>query len=202
MDTKRKNDIRIKAQEISRKSEQFQMIHATYACQMLIKEIVMNDYVKKYDDLAERIEKKMLAGVGYEKEIKEKEKLEYLINQRSFHIDVAYIETSSEDSARVIKINNAFVINLSRTLAERIVDSNGEFNYDVIRKIRRLMSHELGHLALHTEELLQIESTQGSKLITDMEKEIEADYFSEELLDLRKQRNKKIHEDGGAHIKY
>lgn len=202
MDNKRKEEIQQKAMEVSRKSEQFQLIHATYACQMLIKQIVMDDYVKQYKFLSERIEEKMLKGANFEKEIEEKARLEVLIKQRSFHIDVAYIETSSDDAARVVKINNAFVINLSKSLAEHIFDSNGDYNYDIIRQIRKLMSHELGHLALHTNELLQIDSTQGSKLIDDDEKENEADCFGEELLELRKLRNEKIYHDGGAHTKY
>lgn len=202
MNTERKNEIREIARNVSRTSEQFQLIHATYACQMLIKQIVMVDYQKKYDKLSADIVERMMNGLSYEKERKEKERLDILIKQRSFHIDVAYIESSSEDAARVVKINNAFVIHLSKSLVKRIFDKNGDYNYDAIRKVRKLMSHELGHLALHTEELLQIESTQGSKLINDMDKEEEATFFGNELLELRKERNRKIYQDGGAHEKF
>lgn len=202
MNTTRKNEIKQIAQKVSHTSEQFQLIHATYACQMLIKEIVMDDYTKKYDNLLERIKKKADAGVKDEKEQEEKKQLEALIKRRSFHIDVAYIEATSDDVARVVKINNAFVINLSKSLARRIFYPNGNYNYEVIHKIRELMSHELGHLILHTNELLEIDSTQGSKLITDPEKEYEADFFGETLLELRKIRNGKIYQDGGAHNKF
>lgn len=201
MDTERKSEIQQTAKNVSRTSEQFQLIHATYACQMLIKQVVMADYKKKYDELSDKIEKKILEGRNYEKDQEEKERLDILIKQRSFHIDVAYIETSSEDAARVIKINNAFVINLSKSLADHIFDSNGDYNYDTIRKIRKLMSHELGHLALHTDELLQIDSMQGSKLIKDADREEEASYFGDKLLELRRIRNEKIYQDGGAHKK-
>lgn len=81
------------------------------------------------------------------------------------------------------------------------MDSNGDYNYDTIRKIRKLMSHELGHLALHTDELLQIDSMQGSKLIKDADREEEASYFGDKLLELRRIRNEKIYQDGGAHKK-
>ena len=188
-----------RSQDVSKTSEQFQLIHATYACQMIIKQIVMNDYIKKYDELASRIEEKMCAGVNYEKEQEEKEQLDMLIKQRSFHIDVAYIDTTSDDVARVVKIQNAFVINLSKSLAKNIFSEDGNYNYNIIHKIRELMSHELGHLILHTNELLQIDGTQGSKLITDPEKEEEADFFGNELLELRKMRNRKLCQDGGAH---
>lgn len=202
MDTGRKKEIQQIAYDVSRTSEQFQLIHATYACQMIIKQVVMEDYIKKYDELSERIENKMLAGSNYEFEQEEKEQLDLLIRQKSFHIDVAYIETTSEDVARVIKIKNAFVINLSKSLARSIFSEDGNYNYETIYKIRKLMSHELGHLILHTNELLQIDSTQGSKLITNPEKEEEADFFGEKLLEFRKMRNEKVYQDGGAHKKF
>ncbi len=200
MDTKRKREIQKVAEDVSKRSEQFQLIHATYACQMMIKQIVMNDYAKKYDELTSLIENKVIAGVNDEKEQKEKKRLDNLIKQKSFHIDVDYIDSPSEDTARVVKIQNAFVIYLSKSLAKHIFFEDGNYNYEVIRKIRKLMSHELGHLILHTDELLQIDSTQGSKLIADPEKEEEANLFGKNLLELRKLRNEKLHEDGGAHI--
>lgn len=55
METKRKKEIKKIAEDVSHTSEQFQLIHATYACQMLIKQVVMNDYSKKYDDLLQHI---------------------------------------------------------------------------------------------------------------------------------------------------
>ena len=202
MDTKRKGEIKEIAQNVSNVSEQFQLIHATYACQMLIKQMVIDEYTKKYDDLLKNIEKKIIAGRKYEEEQKEKERLDMLIKQRSFHIDIAYIDTSSDDVARIVKIDNAFVINLSKSLAKQIFHPDGSYNYEIIHKIRNLMSHELGHLMLHTNELLNIESTQGSKLITYPEKEEEADYFGTQLLECRKWRNQKIYQDGGAHKKF
>lgn len=201
MNSIKKQEIKQKAEKISHSSEQFQLIHATYACQMFIKQIVIDDYNKKRDELRERIESKMIKGISYEKDTAEKDRLDALIRQRSFHIDVAYIECS-EDSARVVKMDNAFIIYISKSLLKNIFDSNGQYNYQVISKIRNLMSHELGHLVLHTNELLQIDSMQGSKLIQDADKEEEADYFGQELLRLRKLRNQKIYQDGGAHMKY
>lgn len=200
MNTERENEIQKIAEDVSRASEQFQLIHATYACQMIIKQVVMDEYKKKYDELSSRIEEKMCAGANYEKEQEEKEQLDALIKQRSFHIDVAYINATSDDVARVIKIQNAFVINLSQSLANHIFNGDGSYNYNVIHKIRELMSHELGHLILHTNELLQIDSLQGSKLITDPKKEMEANLFGKKLIDLRKIRNEKLYQDGGAHV--
>ena len=202
MDTKRKNEINDIAKRVSHISEQYQLIHATYACQMLVKQIIMDEYTKKYDELSKRIEEKICAGAKYDKEQSEKEEIDALIKQRSFHIDVAYIETTSDDAARIVKINNAFVINLSKSLAKQIFKSDGSYNYVVIHKIRELMAHELGHIVLHTKDLFYIDSTQGSKLIIDPEKEEEADLFGADLLELRKLRNERVYQDGGAHKKF
>lgn len=202
METKRKKEIKKIAEDVSHTSEQFQLIHATYACQMLIKQVVMNDYSKKYDDLLQRIAEKLDAGANDEKEQEEKNHLDMIIKQQSFHIDVNYITAPSDDAARVVKIQNAFVIYLSKELVNQVFSEDGNYNYNIIHKIRELMSHELGHLILHTDELLQIDSTQGSKLITDPEKEEEANLFGQNLLELRKLRNEKLYQDGGAHINF
>jgi len=202
MDTKRKIEIGDIAKNVSRISEQYQLIHATYACQMLVKQIITDEYTKKYDDLSKRIEDKICQGLKYDQERLEKEELDRLIKQRSFHIDVAYINTTSDDVARIVKIDNAFVINLSKSLAKQIFNPDGSYNYVVIHKIRELMAHELGHIALHTRELFYINSTQGSKLIIDSEKEEEADLFGKNLLKFRKIRNERVYHDGGAHNKF
>ncbi len=202
MNTTRKNEIHDIAEKVSLISEHYQLIHATYACQMLIKQTIIDECIKKYDELSIRIEEKMCAGLNYDKEQSKKEELDALIKQRSFHIDVAYINTTSNDTARIVKINNAFVINLSKSLAKQIFNSDGSYNYTVIHKIRELMAHELGHLILHTKELLYNDSTQGSKLIRDPQKEEEANLFGENLLEFRKIRNEKVYHDGGAHKKF
>ena len=202
MDTKRITEIGDIAKKVSHISEQYQLIHSTYACQMLVKQIIMDEYTKKYDELSDRIEKKISEGHKYDQEQLEKEELDMLIKQRSFHIDVAYIDTTSDEAARIVKIDNAFVINLSKSLATQIFNTDGSYNYVTIHKIRKLMAHELGHIALHTKELFYINSTQGSKLIIDPKKEEEADLFGKNLLELRKLRNEIIYQDGGAHKKF
>ncbi|MBQ9437307.1 MAG: ImmA/IrrE family metallo-endopeptidase [Lachnospiraceae bacterium] len=196
MDADRKKEIREKALEVSKGAERFQLIHATYAARGMIKEIVTDYYKKRYDSLSARVREKMDKGIDdVDAEMKEKKELDAMVKQSSFHIDVDYINTYDEDTARVVKINNAFVINLPKSLADRIFDKNGEYNYEVIHKIRGLMAHELGHLLLHTGDLLQIDGTQGSKLITNDEKELEARYFADELIELRKKRNEKLYTD-------
>jgi Zn-dependent peptidase ImmA (M78 family) len=55
-----------------------------------------------------------------------------------------------------------------------------------IPNLRKLVGHELGHLALHLDELLtKTGHTLGTKAIQDPVKESDADKFAEELIRLR-----------------
>lgn len=78
---------------------------------------------------------------------------------------------------------------------ENTVDKDAGYNQDIFAKTRRLVSHELGHLVLHTDDLLKIEGTQGSLDIKDDEKEEEANLFGEKLIELRSDRNKKMYQN-------
>ena len=198
MDSLRKNEIRSKAKEINDLSEQFQLIHATYATQEFIKKIVKEFYQEKLDSLGARIAEKLKVDANISEELEEKENLENLIKRNRAIINIGYININDENVARVVKVDNAFTIYLASSLRDSIFTEKNEYNYKTIQKIRELMSHELGHLALHTKELLLEDSTQGSLNIKDDEKEIEANFFGKELLNLRKERNKKIRYDGGA----
>ena len=198
MDAKRKKEIRERAEEVENIAEHYQLMHATYACQSLIRESIIRHFTVQYKELKQKIEQKAVKGLSFENEEKIKKELEEKLRSNGFHIDVAYINTEPENAARIVKIENAFVIYLSRSYADNIFTSDGKRNYGVIQEIRQLMAHELGHLILHTDDLLVTDSLQGSKLIQDVEKELEADYFRDELLEFRKKRNKEIQKDGGA----
>lgn len=195
MDGLRKKEIREKAEKITHESEKFQLIHATYAARSMIKGMVMEYYKKRFEELSKRIVERIKNGLDIENETAEKKELLAKTKQSSFHIDVEYIDTHTEEMARVIKVENAFVINLPKSLALRVFKDDGTYNYEVIQKIRRLMAHELGHLILHTDELLRIESTQGSKMLSTDENEEEARYFADELINLRRERNDRFYKD-------
>ena len=198
MDNARKQDIKEKARYINRLSEQFQLVHATYAVQEHIEKIVREYYQEKLRQLKKRIALKLERGLDAGDELKEKAILEEDIKKKRFPINIGYISISDENLARIVKVNNSFTIYLAASLRNTIFNKDGEYNYEVINKIRHLMGHELGHLVLHTKELLDEEGTQGSWTIRDIEKESEANLFEKELLELRKERNKKIRSDGGA----
>ena len=195
MDGLRKKAIRDKAAKINKEAEQYQLIHATYAARFMIKGMVMDYYKEKCDELSQRIEDRFNRGLDIENEMNEKRDLLSKAKQSSFHIDVEYIDTKTEDMARVVKVENSFIINLPKSLALRVFKADGEYDYKVIQKIRRLMAHELGHLILHTNELLLIESTQGSIDISLQDQEEEARYFANELIELRRERNERFYKD-------
>lgn len=140
----------------------------------------------------------MKKDLDSDKEFKEKEVLQSLIDRSHSTIDIGYIKIDNPQIARVIKTENSFTIYLASSLRDSIFNDDGTYNYDVIHIIRNLMAHELGHLVLHTQDLLSEQSLQGSLTICDDVKEAEANLFGQKLLELRKDRNKKISEDGGA----
>lgn len=199
MEVQQKIKIKEAAKRVTDCSEQFQLIHATYACRQLIIENLKKIHYRKCKELKEKIFTQFNQSASITDQLKkEKEILHNEIANSKINIDVEYINVPDENVARVIKIENAFVICLAKSLLESIFDSDGNYNYETIKKIRNLMAHELGHLVLHTEELMSYD-TQGSLKIKSEEKEEEANYFKDELLELRRQRNEKMYKDGGAH---
>lgn len=198
MNTGRKKEIQDKAKEINALSEQFQLVHATYASSEYIRTVVREFYQKELDNLKIRILDKTKKDQDTTQELLEKSELENLIRRNNYIIDIGYIDVSDENIARVVKLGKSFTIYLAKSLKDSIFKPNGDFDYDVIGKIRELMAHEIGHMVLHSKELLLEESTQGSLNIKDAEKEEEADIFGKELLELRRDRNRKIRADGGA----
>ena len=187
MEQSREKEIKSKAKDINNLSEQFQLIHATYAVQECIKNSVKDVYTEALKSLINLIKDKMEKDLNTDKELREKQVLEDLISRNRVSIDIGYINISDDNIARVVKVgNSSFHIYLASSLRDSIFTEDGEYNYEVIMKIRKLMSHELGHLVLHTKDLLLEDGTQGSLNICDGEKEEEANTFGNELLLLRK----------------
>lgn len=198
MHTERRQEIKTKAKEINDFSEQFQLLHATYASQEFIKSTVQEYFQKKLNVIKKKIEEKTTHNLDAARELEELEELSNVIKNNRFAIDIGYIDISDDNIARVTKNGKSFSIYLAKSLKDSICNPDGSFNYATIGKIRKLMAHELGHIVLHTKEVLMEEGTQGSLNIKNPDEESEADIFAEELLGLRKERNKKIREDGGA----
>lgn len=205
MESGRQKYIEEQAEKISHDSEQFQLTHATYICTARVKDDVIKHHQKEYDDLQDKMKRRMRRKENIDIEKEELQGLKSIIDNKVFYIDVEYIgPKDTEDmtditEARVIKTRSRLVISLPKKLKEQIYNDDNSPNYGVIREIRELMAHELGHIVLHTEELLENEGTQGSKDIKDLDKEDEADYFAEVLLKLREERDEKIRREGKIH---
>lgn len=198
MNTERKKEIKEKAQKINARSEQFQLLHATFASQEFVKEIVQSFYNEKLTEIKSQIKEKAERGLDTEKEFEQEKELLDTIRQNKFIIDIGYINVSDENVARVTKTGKVFSIYLAKSLRDKIHKPDGSLDYEVVKKIRELMGHELGHIVLHTKEILAEEGTQGTLNIKNVDKEEEARLFSSELLTLRRERNQRIREDGGA----
>ena len=146
IESTRRVEIKAKAKEINDLSEQFQLIHATYAVQEYIKDIVRGYYQNQLNELRKRIEEKMKKDLDSDKELKEKETLQALIDRSHSTIDIGYIDIDNSQIARVIKTENSFTIYLASSLRDSIFNKDGTYNYEIIHNIRNLMAHELGHL--------------------------------------------------------
>lgn len=198
MDIKRKQDIKGRAKDINDRSEQFQMLHATYASQEYVKLIVQDFYKEQLAEIKNEIKGKAERGLDTEKELEQARELKDLINQNRFVIHIGYMNISDENMARVTKTGKVFYILLAKSLKDKIHRPDGGLDYGVIKKIRELMAHELGHIVLHTREILAEDGTQGTLNIKTDDHEREACLFAEELLELRRKRNRRIRKDGGA----
>ena len=198
MDIKRKQDIKGRAKDINDRSEQFQMLHATYASQEYVKLIVQDFYKEQLAKIKNEIKVRAERGLDTEKELERARGLKELINQNRFVIHIGYMNISDENMARVTKTGKVFYILLAQSLKDKIHKPDGRLDYGVVKKIRELMAHELGHIVLHTKEILAEDGTQGTLNIKTDDQEMEACLFAEELLELRRERNRRIREDGGA----
>lgn len=94
--------------------------------------------------------------------------------------------------ARVVKAKDRFIITLPKSLIDGTRGADGSYKPDPgnVQTLRRLMAHELGHIILHTDRLLSIDGIEGTREIVEKELEREADWFAEELMRLRLERNK------------
>ena len=155
-------------------------------------------YNEKLTEIKSQIKEKAERGLDTEKEFEQEKELLDTIRQNKFIVDIGYINVSDENVARVTKTGKVFSIYLAKSLRDKIHKSDGSLDYKVVKKIRELMGHELGHIVLHTKEILAEEGTQGTLNIKNADREDEARLFSSELLTLRRKRNQRIREDGGA----
>jgi len=188
MDESRKNYIREQAEIINQASEKYQLIHAMFALEKIFKDRRQAEYTQEYNALRE----KLINTTDFEekKKINEQVKNLQVEGSRRIKILVEYIPQMKGNCARIVKTKgNVFMIYLPEEM-KNIRDEDGTINFELLKNLRHLMAHELGHITLHSGSL-------DSMAVYQMEeKEEEAEYFAQQLIELRKQRNEEIHKNG------
>ena len=160
-----------RAAEVNNKAEEFTLSHAVMAMRAILEQ------ENKERKTTWRKEKKEELKAGHspitdkEYEAKHKEFLE--CNKKTFVI-VDYLAKIPFEGARTYLGEGYIEILLPSSLKNDIP------------KLRKLVGHELGHLALHFDELVSnAVHTQGTLKIQDPEKEAQANRFADELIRLR-----------------
>jgi len=179
-------DILAKASDVNKISLDYHLTHAVFACDKLLaddfKKVGREKTQKLNKELQDAYRKKDAITVA--RLVEEKKAL----SVKKYHIFVDYIDMAPE-AGRVIKAEDKLIISLPQKLATDARDENGAFKTDGVQKLRMVMAHELGHVVLHTEALINTDNLNGSSDLQGQEEQ-EADLFAKELLRLRHERNK------------
>lgn len=180
-----------KAAEVSHISLDYHFTHAAFACNKLLED----DFKKKHKKATSRLKAELDAACRKQDNNRVSELLKKIaaVKLPKYRIFVDYLDLSDPEGARVVKAEDKLIINLPKSLAEESRDAGGYYNKAAVQKLRRIMAHELGHIVLHTEVLLSINSKQGSKEIGG-DLECEANWFADELIRLRVERNNILNE--------
>lgn len=188
-----KRDIENVAEAINTISNTYHLSYATHACEKYNQTLYKKRKEEKNKELSDKI-KEALANSSHESLSKLlKEKNEISSPERiSIYIDyVANIE-----KGRITQhMGSKFIINMPKSLMLSVIGENGSYNVNALNQIRKMMAHELGHIALHFDKLYDTLSTNGSYDLTE-EYEKEADWFAGKFLELRRNRRDKMNTDG------
>jgi len=187
-------DIREKAAHINEASLNYHLAHAVFACNKIVEGVFKKHCQGKIEVLKNELQE--AEKTNNEKKVGEILKEIDRLGQ-PFRIYVEYVPDMDIEGGRVVKLplSNQFVISLPEGLPLKSRNKDGTYNIDGVKTLRHRMAHELGHIALHIDELLEIDGTQGSFLLTD-EAERDAEIFANKLLELRHQRNIEIYSSG------
>ncbi|MDR0443249.1 MAG: ImmA/IrrE family metallo-endopeptidase [Treponema sp.] len=179
-------EIKEKAFEVDKISYDYHLTHAVFACDKMLSDSFRKagrEKTKKMNsELQEAYRKKDTAKITKIMDGIKSHKV------RKYHIFVDYINIDDPDAGRVIKAENKLIISLPITLAVEARDESGLFQPGGVKKLRRVMAHELGHIVLHTESLIETDNLNGSRDLQGRPEQ-EAEIFAKELLRLREKRN-------------
>lgn len=185
-----------KAKWVNRISDEYQLIHATFALEKILNDEIKAAYEKEITKLREEIanetEPEKLALIFQRaKELKEVQR------QKKIKICLIYLKEIEEDSARTTKTKNTYMILLPEKLKE-IRNADGSMNFEKLRRLRHLIAHELGHIFLHSDSILCEDSAGTGRL--EGKAEEEADCFAAQLIELQRRRNQELFTDGSSEV--
>lgn len=184
-----------RANQINDLSLNYHLAHASLACEMIIQDEIQKNIKDELSRINKEKEKALKRGdTGeFERLSQDEGKLERRNTVRNY---VEYIDGGdiSETSGRVIFFENHFTISLSKSLLLKSMDETGTYT-SAVGELRKIMAHELGHIALHYKELFTLRGTVGSNALPQ-EKDDEAKLFASQLIKLRSERNRKMIDDG------
>ncbi|GHU03787.1 hypothetical protein FACS1894147_08170 [Spirochaetia bacterium] len=166
----------------------FHMGNAIFACGMMIQA----KYAVYKEDRKQQIKEKLQIACRRNEDavIRDLMSEQKTIEHARFPLFVEYVDMDA-DGGRVIKAGNQLIISLSDKLLRNSRNTDGSYNEAIVKKLRYVTAHEIGHAILHTDELLKTGSLQGSGDLKK-EREEEAGYFASKLVELRSERVKKL----------
>ena len=167
------------ANAIHKYSQHRLLSHTRDACEKYIYQSEQKHYKKELDRLKESL-KKSTADEDEKDSLSKIDKVKKEFEKHSVHITINY--SKSNRTARTVRKNNGFAI---------VIPFPDFESKESITNARSLIAHELGHIVLHTEELIKTDG-RGSNLLNSPEKEDEADVFSERILELKKEYYEKV----------
>ena len=188
-----KSEVENVAEEINTISSDYHLSYATHACERYNRFLHEKNIKKEIKELSEQLEEALQNNDSekYGDLIEEKSMLK-AFPRLSIYID--YVPNMQK--GRITRhLGGKFIINLPESLMQSVMDEKGQYDIKELNRLRKMMAHEVGHLALHFEELYKIHSNFGSDELKG-DYETQADCFADKLLELRRQRRDKMDRDG------
>lgn len=193
MDSIKQNEIKEMVQKINRASEKYQLIHATSAIENIFQEKIQNDLKEKFKEIKFKFDS---ATDTDEENICLQEAKE--LRKESHHrvrIIVEYLSQIKPGNARIVRTeNNNFQITLPKEM-EDIRKADGTIDFDILKALRKLMAHEVGHVVLHSGILEEFQKPNLNQWDPDSGSEEEAEFFANQLIELRKIHNEELHKN-------
>jgi len=184
--------VKEKAKEVNDISLEYQLAHATFACNKLL-EHYFDQYCKKrrseLNEKAKSASEEALRSIS--------EELDEL--EKPYQIYIEYIDIP-DDGARVVRVplsnRTQLVIYLPLKILNEAVDPVTKWYKapEALKVLREKTAHELGHIVLSAEKIFRSHGMYGTKVIKGDEEEA-AKMFAKTLIELRKERNEKIRKD-------